>query len=67
MPQSKLGANRKKEEPNRVIDTAQVDYNNLDLNKLDDQTLKAHKKAMDVDYNKNFVGKSDPRFKYDIR
>ena len=44
-----------------------MDYNKLDLNKLDDETLNAHKKAMDHDYNKNFVGAGDPNFKYDVR
>ena len=34
---------------------------------MDDATLNAHKKAMDQDYNKNFVGSSDPNFMYDVR
>ena len=50
-----------------MVDTSKVDYSKLDLNKLDDDTLNAHKRAMDQDYNKNFVGKGDPNFKYDIR
>ena len=29
--------------------------------------MNAHKKAMDTDYNKNFVGAEDPDFKYDVR
>jgi hypothetical protein len=37
------------------------------LNKLSDAEIKAHKKAMDVNYNKNFVGKDNPNFKYDTR
>ena len=34
---------------------------------MDDATLNAHKKAMDKDYEKNFVGAGDPGFKYDVR
>ena len=49
------------------IDTSKVDYSKLNLNKLDDATLNAHKKAMDADYKKNFVGEGDPDFKYDVR
>lgn len=44
------------------IDPSQVDYSKLNLNKLSDVEIKAHKKAMDKDYNKNFVGKSNPNF-----
>ena len=34
---------------------------------LPDAEIRAHKKAMDKDYNKNFVGKKDAGFKYDTR
>jgi len=37
------------------------------LNKLPDAEIRAHKKAMDVNYKKNFVGKADPGFQYDTR
>jgi len=37
------------------------------LNKLTDAEIRAHKKAMDTDYQKNFVGKNDPGFQYDKR
>ena len=71
----KLGANKKQPKvsvdppspPIANIDTSKIDYSRLDLNKLDDATLNAHKKAMDKDYNKNFVGAADPNFKYDVR
>ena len=49
------------------IDVKNFDYNTTDLNKLSDAEIRAHKKAMDTDYNKNFVGKSDPGFQYDMR
>ena len=44
------------------IDTTNFDYNTTDLNKLPDAELRAHKKAMDGGYNKNFVGKANPNF-----
>lgn len=37
------------------------------MNLLPDAELRAHKKAMDTGYNKNFVGKADAGFKYDTR
>lgn len=37
------------------------------MNKLSDAEIRAHKKAMDKDYQKNFVGKGDAGFKYDTR
>lgn len=39
-----------------------VDYNSLDLNKLNDLELNRHKQAMDQIYKKNFIGKDDPNF-----
>ena len=50
-----------------TIDPTKVDYSKLNLNKLSDAEIKAHKKAMDTDYNKNFVGKNNPNFQYDKR
>ncbi len=44
------------------IDTTNFDYETTDLNKLPDAELRAHKKAMDSGYNKNFVGKGDIGF-----
>lgn len=49
------------------IDTKNVDYNKLNLNKLSDWELNKHKAAMEEKYQKNFIGKGDPRFKYDMR
>ena len=49
------------------IDTRNFDYQTTDLNKLTDAEIRAHKKAMDEKYNKNFVGKADPNFQYDTR
>jgi hypothetical protein len=40
----------------------QINYDKFDLNKLGDAELKQHKRAMDVEYNKAFVGKNDPNF-----
>ena len=61
----------KKEEPEELpianIDTRNFDYQTTDLNKLPDAELRAHKKAMDKGYEKNFVGKGDAGFKYDTR
>ena len=34
---------------------------------MTDAEIRAHKKAMDKDYEKNFVGKGDAGFKYDTR
>ena len=43
------------------------DYRKADLNKLDDDELKAHKAAMDVKFQQNAVKKGDPGFVYDKR
>ena len=43
------------------------DYSKLDLNKLDDDQLKAHKKAMDEQYHKNIVRPGDAGYQYDKR
>jgi len=52
---------RKEEE----IDISSKDYSNLNLNKLSDTELAKHKRAMDKQYNKNFIKPSDPNFVYD--
>ena len=44
-----------------------VDYDKLDLNKLDDSELNKHKKKMDVLFEKNFIKPNDPKFVYDKR
>jgi hypothetical protein len=44
------------------LETTNIDYNSLNLNKLSDSELKKHKASMDKVYNKNFVGKNDPNF-----
>ena len=44
------------------IDTRNFDYQTTDLNKLPEAEIRAHKKAMDSGYQKNFVGKDDPNF-----
>lgn len=38
------------------------DYRNVDLNKLSDEELKAHKQAMEVKFKQNAVKKGDPGF-----
>lgn len=43
------------------------DYMNTNLNKLDEETLKKHKKNMDTDFVKNRLRPGDPGFKYDSR
>ena len=43
------------------------DYRRVDLNKLPDDKIKAHKAAMDVKFKENTVKKGDPGFKYDKR
>ena len=55
------------EPPIADIDVRNFDYNTTDLNKLSDAEIRAHKKAMDKDYLKNFVGQGDPNFTYDTR
>lgn len=49
------------------VNPKEFNYEKLDLNKLDDDQLDRHKAAMDIDYQKKFVGKDDPNFKYDKR
>ena len=44
------------------IDTRNFDYQRTDLNKLPEAEIRAHKKAMDSGYQKNFVGKDNPSF-----
>ena len=45
----------------------EFDYNKLDLNKLADDEIKAHKKAMDEKYHQNIVRPGDADYKYDKR
>ena len=54
-----------KEPPN--IDFANFDYKKTDLNKLTDIELKAHKAAMEVEFNKKVLKKGDDGFEYDKR
>ena len=55
------------EKPIQAVDMAKYDYSKLDLNKLDDDELKAHKKAMDELYTKNIVRPGDAGYQYDMR
>ena len=55
----------KKAPPN--IDFKNFNYKTADLNKLSDTELKAHKAAMEVNFQKNNVKKGDPGFQYDKR
>ena len=43
------------------------DYDDEDLNKLNDSELKKKKAEMDVEFEKNNIKKGDANFKYDIR
>ena len=54
-----------KEAPSENLDN--FDYRRVDLNKLPDEKIKAHKAAMDVKFKENTVKKGDPGFKYDKR
>lgn len=49
----------------KPLDTRNIDYHSLNLNKLSDHELQQHKAAMDKDYQKNFVKKGDKDFVYD--
>ena len=49
------------------IDFKNFNYKTADLNKLSDAELKAHKAAMEVNFQKNNVKKGDPGFQYDKR
>ena len=49
------------------IDFANFDYKKTDLNKLTDAELKAHKAAMELDFNKKVLRKGDDGFEYDKR
>ena len=49
------------------IDFDKFNYKTTDLNKLSDTELKAHKAAMEVNFQKNNVKKGDPGFQYDKR
>ena len=58
------------EEENKVapnIDFDKFDYKTTDLNKLSDAELKAHKAAMEVEFNKKVLRKGDDGFEYDKR
>jgi centrosomal protein CEP19 len=46
---------------------AEVDYQNLNLNKLTTEEIARHKKKMDKVFDKNFVKPNDPNFVYDKR
>ena len=54
-------------QPSAQHDLSKVDYNTLNLNKLDDVSLSTHKAAMDLDYQRNFIPKDSPDYKYDSR
>lgn len=54
-----------KEPPN--IDFANFDYKKTDLNKCTDAEIKAHKAAMEVEFNKKVLRKGDEGFEYDKR
>jgi hypothetical protein len=41
------------------VDMSKYNYDELDLNKLGDAELKAHKKAMDAKFNANIVRPGD--------
>lgn len=47
------------------IDIKSKDYQNKNLNKLGDEELAQHKKAMDKEFDKNFVKPGDKEFVYD--
>ena len=49
------------------IDFSTFNYKTADLNKLGDEELKAHKAAMEVNFQKNNIRKGDPGFQYDKR
>lgn len=49
------------------IDFGTFNYKTADLNKLSDEELKAHKAAMEVNFQKNNIKKGDPGFQYDKR
>jgi hypothetical protein len=52
-------------EKTEPIDIKSKDYQNKNLNKLSDDELAKHKKAMDKEFDKNFVKPSDNGFVYD--
>ncbi len=43
------------------------EFEDEDLNKLDDSALKKKKAEMDVEFEKNNIKKGDAKFQYDIR
>ena len=47
------------------IDITSAEYQNKNLNKLSDQELAKHKKAMDSKFEQNFVKPTDPGYVYD--
>jgi hypothetical protein len=49
----------------KVIDIKAKEYQNKNLNKLSDEELAKHKKAMDKEFDKNFVKPNDKNFVYD--
>ena len=53
------------EEKVEPVDINSKDYQNKNLNKLSDNELAKHKKAMDKEFDKNFVKPSDDGFVYD--
>ena len=57
----------KKEAQDANIDFEKFDYRSVDLNRLSDEELKAHKAAMEVKFQQNTVKKGDPGFMYDKR
>jgi hypothetical protein len=53
------------EDVKEVIDIKAPEYQNKNLNKLSDVELAKHKKAMDKEFDKNFVKPNDKNFVYD--
>lgn len=52
---------------NQGIDIDSKQYQNENLNKLNDQELALRKRQMDKDFDRNFIKPSDPDFEYDKR
>lgn len=51
--------------PQKDVDLSKVDLRNTNLNKLSDNDLAAHKRAMDKDFNMNQLKPGDAGFVYD--
>ena len=49
------------------IDIDSKQYQNENLNKLNDKELAIRKRQMDKDFDKNFIRPNDPDFEYDKR